>query len=82
MKRLILMISGILATLTLSKSVCAQETVIADKVIAVVGNSAILYTDLLQAVDQIKAQQRQERYTPDRDPMSEAMELLLMQQLK
>lgn len=81
MKRLILMISGILATLTLSKSVCAQETVIADKVIAVVGNSAILYTDLLQAVDQIKAQQRQERYTPDRDPMSEAMELLLMQKL-
>ncbi len=82
MKKLILLVSMILALGTMPKSMFAQENkVMAEKVIAVVGNSAILYTDLLQAVDQIRSQQMQNRYTPDVDPTSEALELLLMQKL-
>lgn len=59
----------------------AQQTVIADKVIAVVGNSAILYSDVVEYSKQIVAEQRERGYTSDRSPMSEALESLLMQKL-
>ena len=57
------------------------QTVIADKVVAVVGNSAILYSEVVDFSKQIIQQQRERGYTSDRDPMSEALEGLLTQKL-
>lgn len=57
------------------------QTIIADKVVAVVGNSAILYSEVVDFSKQIIQQQRERGYTSDRDPMSEALEGLLTQKL-
>ena len=82
MKKLIWIMSAVMTFMMVSKPMYAQDNkVVAEKVIAVVGNSAILYTDLLQAIDQLRAQQMQNRYTPDYDITSSALEELLMQKL-
>ena len=52
-----------------------------DKVVAVVGSSSILYSDVDQYARQLTAQRRQEGYTSDRDPMNEALEALMTQKL-
>ncbi|MBO5661933.1 MAG: peptidylprolyl isomerase [Tidjanibacter sp.] len=57
------------------------QTVVADKVIAVVGNSAILYSDVVDYSKQVLAQRKERGYTSDRDAMSEALEALLTQKL-
>lgn len=57
------------------------QTVIIDKVVAVVGNSAILYSDVVDYSNQIIEQRRERGYTSDRDPKSEALESLLLQKL-
>ncbi len=57
------------------------QIVVADKVVAVVGNSAILYSDVVDYSKQIVAQRKERGYTSDRSPMSEALESLLMQKL-
>lgn len=59
----------------------AQQQVILDKVVAVVGNSSILYSDLENYASRLVDQRRQQGYTSDRDPMNEALEGLLMQKL-
>lgn len=53
----------------------------ADKVVAVVGKSAILYSDLQEQAKEIVAQRREQGYTSDRDLMNEALESLLLQKL-
>lgn len=77
MKKLIL---AALVSLLILPRVEAQ-TVIADKVVAVVGNSAILYSDVVDYSNQIVAERRERGYTSDRDPKSEALEKLLLQKL-
>lgn len=59
----------------------AQKQVMLDKVVAVVGNSSILYSDLEDYASRLAEQRRQQGYTSDRDPMNEAMEALLLQKL-
>jgi len=58
----------------------AQEVMI-DKIVAVVGSSAILYSDLDELAQKITANRREKGYTPDRDPRSEALEQLMLQKL-
>jgi len=58
----------------------AQEVVV-DKIVAVVGSSAILYSDLNDLAQRITANQRERGYTPDRDSRSEALEQLMLQKL-
>lgn len=77
MKKFVLMA---ILSLMVVPEVLAQ-TIIADKVVAVVGNSAILYSDVVDYSEQILAQRKERGYTSDRDPMSEALESLLMQKL-
>lgn len=77
MKRVIL--AAVLSLLILPR--VEAQTVIADKVVAVVGNSAILYSDVIDYSNQIVAQRRERGYTSDRDPKSEALESLLLQKL-
>ena len=52
-----------------------------DKVVAVVGNSSISYSDMQQTARQILEQRRAEGYTSDRSPQSEALENLMLQKL-
>lgn len=78
MKRIYLLFVAAVATLS---SVCAQQTVIADKVVAVVGNSAIFYSDVVDYSKQIISQRKEQNFTTDRSAMSEALEGLLMQKL-
>lgn len=58
-----------------------SNTVVADKVVAVVGNSAILYSDVVDYSKQLIQQRREQGYTSDRNAMSEALESLLLQKL-
>lgn len=59
----------------------AQQQVMLDKVVAVVGSSSILHSDLTEYARQLVEQRRQQGYTSDRDPMNEALEALLLQKL-
>lgn len=62
-------------------AIAQKRQVMLDKVVAVVGNSSILYSQVDEYARQLKAQRRQEGYTSDRDPMNEALEALLTQKL-
>ncbi len=59
----------------------AQQEVMVDKVVAVVGNSMILYSDLIQTSKALAEQRRQQGYTSDRDPLCEALEHLILQKI-
>ena len=59
----------------------AQERYTVDKVAAVVGNSAILYSELCEAADYLEQEQRAQGYTPDKAPMIQSLEFLLTQKV-
>lgn len=58
-----------------------KQQVMLDKVVAVVGSSSILYSEVADHARQLTAQRRVEGYTSDRDPMNEALEALMTQKL-
>ena len=75
-------LSILICTLIVASVVVAEKRfVMLDKVVAVVGNSSISYSDVQQYAKQILAQRRSEGYTSDRTPQSEALENLMMQKL-
>lgn len=55
--------------------------VMLDKVVAVVGTSSILYSEVDAYAEQMVEHRRQQGYTTDRDPQNEALEALLTQKL-
>lgn len=57
------------------------QQVIVDKIVAVVGNSAIYYSDVTETADRLVQQRREMGYTSDRDPQNEALEQLMLQKL-
>ena len=57
------------------------QQVIVDKIVAVVGNSAIYYSDVVETADRLVQQRREMGYTSDRDPKNEALEQLMLQKL-
>lgn len=59
----------------------AQEKLSVDKIVANVGNSAILYSEVVETAQQLTEMYLQEGHTSDRDPFYEALELLLEQKL-
>ena len=62
--------------------VMAQKRfVMLDKVVAVVGNSSVSYSDVQQYAQQILEQRRAEGYTSDRPAQDEALEQLMTQKL-
>ncbi len=72
----------ILLLVTAAIVVVAQpRKVMLDKVVAVVGGSSILHSQVSEYAAQIVAQRRQRGYTSDRDPMNESLETLLSQSL-
>lgn len=58
-----------------------KRQVMLDRVVAVVGGSSILYSEVVQSANQLVEQRREQRYTSDRDPMNEGLEELLKQKL-
>ncbi len=52
-----------------------------DRVVAVVGNSSILRSEVDEYARELLTRRRQQGYTSDRDPQNEALELLLTQKL-
>ena len=75
-------ISILICTLVIGVAVIAQKRfVMLDKVVAVVGNTSINYTDVMQLASQITEQRRSEGYTSDRPAQDEALENLLTQKL-
>ena len=70
------------AVLALAAAATGQKRqVMLDKVVAVVGGSSILYSEMVETANMITAQRREAGYTSDRDPLNEALEALLMQKL-
>ena len=61
----------------------AQERrqVMLDRVVAVVGGSSVLHSEVVEYAEALVTQRRQMGYTSDRDPMNEALETLLEQKL-
>jgi peptidyl-prolyl cis-trans isomerase SurA len=61
----------------------AQERrqVMLDKVVAVVGGSSVLHSEVVEYAEALVMQHRQRGYTSDREPMVEALEALLEQKL-
>ncbi|MDR2894464.1 MAG: peptidylprolyl isomerase [Alistipes sp.] len=78
MTRKILILS---AALALSLSAVAQQQFIADKVVAVVGGQPVLYSDVAEQARMITEEYRAQNYTSPREPMAEALEMLLEQKL-
>ena len=70
-----------LLLLTIAGVFAQKRQVVLDKVVAVVGSSSILYSEVEDYARQLTAQRRQEGYTSDRDPMNEALEGLMPQKL-
>ena len=70
---------GVIVVCTLSyvKGV-AQERYTADKVVAVVGNSMVLYSDVEKLSKRFLQQQKESGYTPDQDVRSQALEQLIL----
>lgn len=71
------------ALFTTIQTASAQERrqVMLDKVVAVVGGSSILHSEVSEYANALVAERRQMGYTSDRDPMNEALEALLEQKL-
>ena len=61
--------------------VAQKRFVMLDKVVAVVGNSSVSYSDVQQTAKMILEQRRAEGYTSDRSAQSEALEDLMLQKL-
>ena len=79
MKKILLTAS---AVLLLATGLYAEKRfVMLDKVVAVVGNSSVMYSEVDEMARQLVESRRAEGYTSDRDPKSEALEQLMMQKL-
>lgn len=58
-----------------------KRPVMLDRIVAVVGGSSILYSEVSDYARALVAQRRMEGYTSDRDPMNEALEAMMTQKL-
>ena len=67
--------------LTVTGAMAQERQVMLDKVVAVVGSSSILYSEVENYANQLVQQRREAGYTSDRDPMNESLEALLTQKL-
>ncbi len=71
----------IVALFTLCVASAQPKRVVLDRVVAVVGNSSILESEVHAYAQQLVEQRRGKGYTSDRDPRNEALEEMLTQKL-
>lgn len=58
-----------------------KRQIMLDKVVAVVGGSSILESEVLEYASELVSRRRAQHYTSDRDPKNEALEQLMLQKL-
>ena len=58
-----------------------KRQVVLDRVVAVVGGSSILYSEVVDQAKTLVADRRAQGYTSDRDPMNEGLEMLMRRKL-
>lgn len=71
----------LLSVVASTSSFAQKQQVMLDKVVAIVGGSSILYSEVREYATMLVEQRRAEGYTSDRDPMNEALENLMRQKL-
>lgn len=79
--KLTALVTGMLVVCGAGDKLRAQEKFTADKVVAVVGNSAVLYSDIDKYSKALIAQRKQQGYTSERDPRCEVLEQQIIQKL-
>ena len=79
MKKTLFLFSLLL--IPLAGAFAQKQQVTLDRVVAVVGGSSILHSEVSEYAQLLVMQRRQEGYTSDRDPMNEALEALMTQRL-
>ena len=79
--KLTALVTGMLVVCGSGDKLRAQEKFTADKVVAVVGNSAVLYSDIDKYSKALIAQRKQQGYTSERDPRCEVLEQQIIQKL-
>ena len=82
LRKVTLAVSATIALILSAGVLTAQKRqVVLDRVVAVVGGSAVLYSDVVTYANMLVEQRREQGYTSDRDPMNESLELLMRQKL-
>lgn len=72
-------VSALALTLVLRAE--AQQKQMADEIVAVVGNSMILYSDVMETSKNLIEAQKARGYSSDTDPFTESLEMLMTQKL-
>ncbi|MDR2891364.1 MAG: peptidylprolyl isomerase [Alistipes sp.] len=80
-RKIIILFAAAFATAFAAQTASGQQKFVADKVVAVVGNFPILYSEVVEQSRAITEQYRQQNYTSPRPAMSEALEALLEQKM-
>ena len=82
LKKRVIAVVALLAVVMSAGVLTAQKRqVLLDRVVAVVGGSAILYSEVEEYAANLVQQRREQGYTSDRDPMNEGLEALMRQKL-
>lgn len=79
--RIVATLSLFVLLLSASVLTAQKRQVLLDRVVAVVGGSAILYSEVEEQASALVQQRREQGYTSDRDPMNESLEMLMRQKL-
>ena len=80
-KRVIAVVALIAVMMSAGVLTAQKRQVLLDRVVAVVGGSAILYSEVEDNAATLVQQRREQGYTSDRDPMNESLEMLMRQKL-
>ena len=82
LKKRVIAVAALIAVMMSAGVLTAQKRqVLLDRVVAVVGGSAILYSEVEDNAATLVQQRREQGYTSDRDPMNESLEMLMRQKL-
>ena len=80
-KRTLAIIATVAVLMSAGVLTAQKRQVVLDRVVAVVGGSAILHSEVETYANMLVEQRRQQGYTSDRDPMNESLEGLMRQKL-
>jgi peptidyl-prolyl cis-trans isomerase SurA len=81
MKRIGIFLTALVLLAGWSLRARAQERMIGEDIVAIVGSSMILWSDVAEAMQMLEQEQRARGYTSNRDPQCEALEALLLRQV-
>ena len=80
-KKTLAVLAVVAAIMSVGVLTAQKRQVVLDRVVAVVGGSAVLYSEVESYAEMLVEQRRQQGFTSDRDPMNESLEALMRQKL-